>query len=319
MDKQLEGLRWKPRWVSHLGCVKGCLDYLGADISWAWLYGGTGHAFIINVHEAVCPSGPTAWNYEMLFRLGLNLGWKVSCVFASREDADFSEKQTKAWVHVCNSLDENTPCYGWELRIPEFYIIYGVDDDGYYYSGPGCEAGEGPKPWTEVGNTGIGILEIMGLRRHEPADDAKVVRDALSFALEHAKPRNRWTLSGYSSGPKAFDVWANALEQGEAGCFGHGYNAAVWAECRGEAVACLKEAKERLAGKAGSLFDEAIAHYSAVHSRLRELSDLHPFRAEMGDDEPQELKSPEGAALLRQAGMAERDGLEALGRLVKVL
>jgi hypothetical protein len=40
--KQLRNLRWAPRWVSHLGCVKGCLDYLGLDISDAWLFGGTG-------------------------------------------------------------------------------------------------------------------------------------------------------------------------------------------------------------------------------------------------------------------------------------
>lgn len=43
--------RWVPRWVSHMGCLKGCLDYLGIGISEAWLYGGTGHAFVINLHE----------------------------------------------------------------------------------------------------------------------------------------------------------------------------------------------------------------------------------------------------------------------------
>ncbi len=59
--KQLKSLRWKPRWVSHLGCIKGCLDFSGIDISDAWLFGATGHAFIINMHEVVCPSGPTAW------------------------------------------------------------------------------------------------------------------------------------------------------------------------------------------------------------------------------------------------------------------
>ena len=41
--KALENCRWTPRWVSHLGCIKGCLDFLGIEISDAWLYGGTGH------------------------------------------------------------------------------------------------------------------------------------------------------------------------------------------------------------------------------------------------------------------------------------
>jgi hypothetical protein len=51
MEKHLKNLRWNPRMVSHLGCIKGCLDYLGMDISDAWLFGGTGHAFIINICE----------------------------------------------------------------------------------------------------------------------------------------------------------------------------------------------------------------------------------------------------------------------------
>ena len=49
MDKKIENLRWRPKWVSHMGCLKGCLDYLGLKVSDAWLYGATGHAFIINM------------------------------------------------------------------------------------------------------------------------------------------------------------------------------------------------------------------------------------------------------------------------------
>ena len=47
--KKLENCQWKPRWVSHLGCIKGCLDYLGIDLSDAWLYGATGHS------QQACP------------------------------------------------------------------------------------------------------------------------------------------------------------------------------------------------------------------------------------------------------------------------
>ena len=51
--KQLENLRWKPHWTSHLGCIAGCLDYLDMEISNGWLFGATGHAFVINLHEEV--------------------------------------------------------------------------------------------------------------------------------------------------------------------------------------------------------------------------------------------------------------------------
>ncbi len=49
MAKKLENLRWRPRYTSHLGCIKGCLNYLNLDVSDAWLFGATGHAFVINI------------------------------------------------------------------------------------------------------------------------------------------------------------------------------------------------------------------------------------------------------------------------------
>ena len=53
MEKKIENLRWQPKWISHLGCVKGCLDHLGVGVSDAWLFGATGHAFVINIHPEI--------------------------------------------------------------------------------------------------------------------------------------------------------------------------------------------------------------------------------------------------------------------------
>lgn len=49
MSKKLENFRWKPMNVTHLGCIKGCLNYLDLDVTDAWLFGATGHAFIMNI------------------------------------------------------------------------------------------------------------------------------------------------------------------------------------------------------------------------------------------------------------------------------
>ena len=49
MNKKLESLKWSNSFVTHLGCIKSCLDYLGKDVSYTWLYGAMGHAFIINI------------------------------------------------------------------------------------------------------------------------------------------------------------------------------------------------------------------------------------------------------------------------------
>ncbi|MCU0520430.1 MAG: hypothetical protein MUF84_07055 [Anaerolineae bacterium] len=107
--QSLADCHWVPRWVSHLGCVKGCLSFLGINGSDAWLYGGTGHAFVINLHDEVCPSGPTAWNYGKLSMLGANLGYRTDCVFGSKHQDDFPEQQKRAWDSVRWAIDRGQP------------------------------------------------------------------------------------------------------------------------------------------------------------------------------------------------------------------
>ena len=34
--KQLQDLKWQPRSNEHVGCVKGCLDYLGVAPSYMY-------------------------------------------------------------------------------------------------------------------------------------------------------------------------------------------------------------------------------------------------------------------------------------------
>ncbi len=314
---RLENLRWNPSWVSHLGCVKGCLDYLGVKLSKGWLYGGTGHAFIINTSEDVCPSGPTAWNTEMLSRLGKNLGYEVSGVFGTREGV-LADVQQHAWVQARKALDQGLPCYAWELEIPEFYVVYGYDEVGYYYSGPGCDQGKGPKPWQELGDTGIGIVELCWLKPVEADDDATVVREALSFALEHARSPEAWIFPNYRSGLAGYDNWIQAALTGTANSMGMSYNAAVWEECRRMAVDFLLEARDRVGAGLQELFDAAIGHYRTVAAQLKAVVDRFPFTQDEGllqvDDNVREA-----AVALKSAREAESAGLASLAAIVGAL
>jgi hypothetical protein len=176
--------------VSHLGCIKGCLEFLGIDVSPAWLTGATGHAFVINVHETACPSGPTAWNTEMLFTLGKNIGYNAGGYFCLKSSEGFEEFQEKCWQMAQKSIDEGTPCYGWELAIPEYYVVNGYDKSGYFFSGPGADEGcPEAKPWRELGDSAIGVLEMFAVTAGEAADDLVTVKEALSFALDHSNTR----------------------------------------------------------------------------------------------------------------------------------
>jgi len=317
MAKKLEELRWVPMWVSHLGAIKGCLDYLKIDVSEAWLYGGTGHAFIINVSKDSCPSGPTAWVTERIFKLGRNLGYTFDGVFANKSMPDFQDKKRQAWKHVRESIDEGIPCYGWELDMAEFQNVYGYDDVGYHYRGPGCEEGKGPRPWETLGETEIGVIEMYSIRPGTAAPPGKTVKAALEFALEHSKGPEKWIFPNYRSGLTGYDIWTTGVEESVAGRDGLAYNASVWYACRRNGVDFLNEAKERIDGLE-SEFNEAIEHYSVVEENLRMVTELHPFAwppdfSVILEDADKRTKI---VSYLRNARAAEESGLEALRKIV---
>lgn len=318
--KMLEDLRWKPKWTSLLGCMKGCLDYLDIGVSDAWLFGATGHAFVINIHEVVCPSGPTAWNQKPVYILGKNIGYTAESVFAHKSESSFAEAQKTAWETVKQAIDAGLPCFGWELDIPESYVIYGYDDTGYYYSGPQCDSGKGPKPWRELGDTGIGVVSVSVVKRSKAADDRTTVKEALQFALEHSKNPEKWIFPKYKAGLAGYDLWIKALETEKADGFGMAYNAAVWNECRQYAVQFLKEAKERIGDESlNPLFDEAIGHYEVVARNLKKVADAFPFHGMEPEHIKDEARRRTAIEALTAARDAEESGLKALEKLAAEL
>jgi len=320
MKKILENLKYCPKWVTHLGCIKGCLDYLKINITDAWLYGASGHAFVINVHEIVCPSGPTAWKTEMLFRLCRNMDFTINGVFSHKSNHDFTEKQKIAWKMVKKSIDANYPCYGWELDIPEFFIVHGYDNEGYFYR-DFDNSSKGPKQWNEIGDTGIGILEMYYLIPSEPTDDVTTIKEAFEFALKISKSPQDWIFPDYKAGVAGFDNWIRALETGKIDGFGNAYNAVLWNECRRFAVEFLIEAKERVSRNIDSLFDEAIEYYSIVSENLANFTTIFPFKDPntKGEEIKEKEKVVNGLGLLRFARKAEESGLTTLEKISRRL
>jgi hypothetical protein len=247
------------------------------DVSLPWLFGVTGHAFILNVHELDCPSGPTAWSFERFLELGKNIGYNVESLHLFKTEEDFEDRQKEAWEMIRAAIDEGLPCYGWEFNVPEFYTIHGYDDVGYYYSGPCCEEGEGPKAWQEVGATDLGWLAMFAVRPCQPADVRKQVKDAFAFALEFSKNPNKYLFPPYKSGLEAYDNWINILKDDKPLSIGTPYNAAVWAECREFAAKFLTEAKDKIGKGYEKLFDDAIAHYKVVADHLEKVRESFPF------------------------------------------
>ena len=318
--KKLEGFQGHQRYITQLGCIKGCLDYLGRKISFPWLYGGTGYAFVINIQRTLDPSGPTCWDTKPIFDLAPNLGYLISGISIEKAVAgdSFPEKQRQAWDFVRSNLNRGLPCYGWEVDpyIPDYNVINGYEDDdatgkggGYYYSG---WLSGGPRDWRTLGDTDVKVLQVYRVELGIPAPETKVIKDALTVVLEHSSTPNGWFSNpDYATGPAAFDLWAESVESGLAIRDGHSYNAATWLECREMAVEFLKEIKQKLPGCCDDIINQAIENYIVVCEQLRELLALNPFNPESWDNETK-IQSLEAASLLCQAGAAERKGLESL-------
>ena len=318
--KELRKLKWVPRWVSHLGALEGSLNFLKIRLSTAWLYGGTDHAFVINIAKDLCPSGPTAWRTMMLFELAPNLGYETNGVFATKDNPEFPHLQEKAWNHAKKCLDEGIPCFGWELEVPEFYVINGYDEVGYFFSGPGCEDGKGPKPWKDLGNTGTGILELYSVHPTETANPTKAMRESFEKVLYHASNPDDIIFPNYKSGLKGYDWWISAIENGSAVLMGHSYNAAVWHECRKFAAEFLKESQKYVNGTTKDTMDEAHKQYEIVARSLENITKDYPFTPSLenkpiGTDD-RTKKTIESLTIAKEA---EGKGLSLLKYLIKDL
>ena len=326
--KKLAGLQWRQRYNEHMGCIKGCLDYLGVDISFPWLYGGTGQAFVLNMNDTVFVYCAQAWDISALFELGPNLGWRTERIFVDHSVAkelprdQLLEKQREAWDFVRARIDRGLPCYGWELsHIPSYWVINGYDTGdqdtpaGYYYSG--WESG-GPCPWDKLGTFDVVCIHVLCVQPCDPASDEKTVKDALAMVLERVERPDGWAIGPkYRTGLAGYEMWANALKTGKAILDGQTYLSQVWLECREMAVEFLVQARQRLPGRCDAAFDDAIDHYTRVRDRLLSLSKMHPEREKPDWHSP--LTSLEGAQLVREAGAAERKGVACLRKIVDAI
>ncbi len=199
-------------------------------------------------------------------------------------------------------------------------MVYGYDEAGYYYSGPGVEDRAGPKPWQELGNTGIGAVELYQVRPTAPKEPAVVVKESFQKIIGYSRdhPDNRHQV--YATGIKGYDLWINGLNSGKASRFGMGYNAVVWAECRRYAVDFLEGAKQRLGNKVTGLFEQALVHYREVSRNLKAVAEAYPYEhLEMGGTIEPDAACQRASGQLRAARDAEACGLAVLENIIPVL
>lgn len=237
---RLGNLRQAPFNCTMMGALRGALDYYGTAASDAWLYGAGGHAFVLNIHRELCPSGPYCWDVQRIEPLIANVGLRRESLGFFHGGSSAAERAAVE-SRLIGALADGLPCM---LVNMENQLITGRDETGFLTAQP-WECNDFPPShltfgtWQELGE-GIHI-DFHVLHHTEPASPRAALLDALRYAVDIWRNPKAHTSEHYGMGPDGYANWSAAVSAGLGGSHGNWWNGTVWAECRAFAAAWFRE------------------------------------------------------------------------------
>jgi hypothetical protein len=262
---RLEGLKQPPNNCTMMGAFSGALTYHGLGVDDATLYGVTGHAFVVNIHEQICPSGPYCWNTGPVCRGLARLGLRTEYLGYFGADST-PELRGEAERKLIAHLDAGGAC---SLLNLEHQLITGRDEVGFFTAQPWACADFPPKKlsygtWAELG--GKVHMSFWLYHRDDAARQGRAdsVRAALEYLVDFNRHPGKYTGDAYAAGLAAWPQWIEAVRGGHGARHGHWWNAQVWSECRAKAAEFFMVVKDELP------VPEAAAELSALYKQTAE-------------------------------------------------
>jgi len=269
----LANIKQPPFNTSMMGVIRGVLDYYGFKFSDAMAYAGSGHAFLINVHEVICPSGPYVWKYDGFIRLLRNLGLEMidlGFIHSGNKVAERAELEQKIRQH----LDQGTSCSFCNM---ENQIVTGYEADHFLLTQPwSCVTDITPLTltfgtWVEFGKEIH--ANFYAFKKIAAAAENKVIRDSLEYAVDLFTNPGKYSVPKYGIGALAYDNWVKGVEQGHGKDHGNWWNGTVWAECRSRAADYFAEIAGKVPVPAAASARDLSASYREIASGLERISD----------------------------------------------
>ncbi len=258
--------------TSLMGVLRGVFDYYAFAVSDAMLYGGSGHAFVMNVHEVICPSGPYCWNYAEFFRLVGNLGVRIDNLGSFHAGSSPSERAALE-TEIRIRIDRSEPCSALNM---DNQIIFGYDQIGLQLLQPwGPDCGITPArlsfgTWDEFGDEIH--ANFFAFSKVKPVGEDVIIANSLRFAVDLHRNPARHTEEPYAVGAHAYDRWIAAVRSGHGQDHGNWWNAMVWSECRRQASDYLREVAAIRAPLAPVL-SELAAEYLMISEALKQVGE----------------------------------------------
>jgi AraC-like DNA-binding protein len=258
-------------------CLKACTDFLGGDISYAYIMAASGAAFRFAWNEKFWDGGNVGVEHaydstERIYEAGLG------CVSGAYSMLSRNSRSTKEEFRnfVMANIDKGNPVIalgiigppeagivtgyreygdtllGWNFfqDIPDFGGNYEKDENGYYIS----------NDWWE--NNDTRLMMVLGDLKKEKYGLKRVLGNAIT-AL------NGRTVSGMAKGIAAYDAWKKAiLDEKE---FPEGITMPNLAErlmCQGDAMDCLADGRKCAVLYFQSIIDDYPEHKDMIQTLI---------------------------------------------------
>ena len=266
--------RQPPFDTSLLGVAVAAAEHYGLERTPEEAFVLSGHAFALNIHPDLCPSGPYCWDFPRSLALLANFGLEMHGLGTLLPTADPGDRR-RLEERVCRELEGGAVC---SLLNLDHQLVTVCDEGGFVLARPW-----GPEPpstparltfgsWAECqSGPPVAFFRLAPCSRRS----ATPLADAVDFAIEAWRQPDGMTEAPYRFGPDGYALWLAALENGEIDEHGNWWNASVWGECRAFAGRYFREApRDALPewlqpGPARELG----GRYAAIASRLHDVSD----------------------------------------------
>jgi hypothetical protein len=300
-------VEYQPAWLTWVSATTGCLKALGVECDTVDVAGYSGYAFVMVVHEELCPSGPTVFDWQRL-EWGPRLLGRETTVFSGEECGGNEPDFRGAYELAKREIEAGGPVVIWGAYVPEFAIAVGVEDGAYEVRSfkPFAGEPEPPIPFDKLETPGgvymLGFPEKTEVSRAE--SDRKAVVNAAAIVDAPAVAEK------YAAGLAAYDLWIEALEADRVLPFGNAYNAQCWAEAKRFAAEFLARLAKRNEAVAAPLSDAAKA-YGETAAEMAKVAELFPFPDAEEKVKEADLRA-EAIKALQAAQKAEARGQAAL-------
>jgi hypothetical protein len=294
--------------TSLMGVLHAAADYYRMGLDVATIYGGTGHAFLMNVHKDLCPSSPYVWDHAPLHGLAANLGLVITDIASYERDTQL-ERRLQLEARIRELLDNGVVCGVINM---DHQLIYGYEEARLLLAEPW-----GPMPitppvlssetWVEFGEEVHATF--YRIERADAADPRTAAQEALRFAVELSEHPGRYAEPDYGMGPEAYRNWIEAVRAGKGNEHGAWWNGIVWSECRGHAAAYLR-------ALADSSYGDSETTRSALYGAA---ASYHQIALELSNAADREQPAEEKIASLERARDEEASVVGSLPAVIELL